>query len=870
MSSTGRSANGGRIRCGGIRPFSFTGAFPPRSGVASRHEAPTRGDARWRSSFRPCRTTTPPWSRTSTSRRCGSTTASTTRPTWTRPTRRSRGRTGRTAGRGGPRQGRSPRSKHKALRNNAGGHANHSLFWEILSPDGGGEPRGPAPSDRGRVRRRRRVRQTVVQNGIGQFGSGWSWVVWNGSALKAYSTPNQDSPIMRATSPMLGIDVWEHAYYLRYQNRRPDYLEAWWNVVNWDEVGGARGGAAGSDAPRGDGSAQRAALALRRRRWGTWSRHGARGTRFLAPRRSASCATSVDGVRAQALVASPPLPGGASPPGRGSTAGAGHAPSLPPPWRSPRSCCATTASRLRFSAPSSPPASPSRTAATSRASGGSRPYSCCSPRRARCSSVTDSCSSRSRSCPRQDSRCSASGSSSRSLGRPDRRSLCSRRRLDALPRPRARARGPLVVCALRRHVARGRHRGRGDGRVRLGACVSVLPGRLERRSIRGVSPSRSATRMPSASSPSWACSCPPGSSSPRHTSGPCAASAGPPAPSPATLALTYSRGPLLASQAVRSRLSSWFPESSPAFRCSCRRCSAPVAGALVILTNDTFASTDATLEAVRAETPTVILPLRWWPPRAPSQRGALARAERRLPPRASPFVACGSPPSPLRSSERSSSSCRSGIPQTRFARLRRVHGTTARARQGPSATGWRRRRGTVEPTSGACVRELEANPRARRRRRKLRAVVVPTPPDAVCRAGRAQPLPRGSSPNSARSVSRSSSRSWVLPWLRSDRCDGFRSAPPQDCVSRVSLPRRAGLGLGDPRGVGTAMAVGFVLLIGGRVAPVRSLAVPRAVALAALRAAGGRGGARIGWKRRGRLDGDGARPIVIRRRRSSR
>jgi superoxide dismutase, Fe-Mn family len=127
--------------------------------------------------------------------------------------------------------------QQKPLRNNAGGHANHSLFWTIMSPNGGGEPEGElraAIEDAfGDVAS---LRQTVIQNGVGQFGSGWSWVVWNGSALEAYSTPNQDSPIMRGHDPVLGIDVWEHAYYLRYQNRRPDYLDAWWNVVHWDEV----------------------------------------------------------------------------------------------------------------------------------------------------------------------------------------------------------------------------------------------------------------------------------------------------------------------------------------------------------------------------------------------------------------------------------------------------------------------------------------------------------------------------------------------------------------------------------------------------------------------------------------------------------
>ena len=127
--------------------------------------------------------------------------------------------------------------QQKPLRNNAGGHANHSLFWTIMSPDGGGEPEGElraAVDDA--FGDFASLRQTVVQNGVGQFGSGWSWVVWNGSALEAYSTPNQDSPIMRGHDPVLGIDVWEHAYYLHYQNRRPDYLDAWWNVVHWDEV----------------------------------------------------------------------------------------------------------------------------------------------------------------------------------------------------------------------------------------------------------------------------------------------------------------------------------------------------------------------------------------------------------------------------------------------------------------------------------------------------------------------------------------------------------------------------------------------------------------------------------------------------------
>ncbi|MCS7006064.1 MAG: superoxide dismutase [Thermoleophilia bacterium] len=130
-----------------------------------------------------------------------------------------------------------PEDKRTAVRNNAGGHANHTLFWEIMSPDGGGEPSGEladAIADAfGDVAS---FKETVTQNGITRFGSGWTWVVWDGSGLQAYSTANQDSPLMEGHVPILGIDVWEHAYYLLYQNRRPDYLAAWWNVVNWDAV----------------------------------------------------------------------------------------------------------------------------------------------------------------------------------------------------------------------------------------------------------------------------------------------------------------------------------------------------------------------------------------------------------------------------------------------------------------------------------------------------------------------------------------------------------------------------------------------------------------------------------------------------------
>jgi Fe-Mn family superoxide dismutase len=124
-----------------------------------------------------------------------------------------------------------------AVRNNVGGHANHSLFWTIMAPNAGGEPEGElatAISDTfGSVDD---LKAAVNDGGVKRFGSGWSWLVWDGTGLAVESTPNQDSPIMESRVPLLGIDVWEHAYYLNYQNRRPDYLAAWWNVVNWPEV----------------------------------------------------------------------------------------------------------------------------------------------------------------------------------------------------------------------------------------------------------------------------------------------------------------------------------------------------------------------------------------------------------------------------------------------------------------------------------------------------------------------------------------------------------------------------------------------------------------------------------------------------------
>ena len=130
-----------------------------------------------------------------------------------------------------------PEDRRAAARNNVGGHANHSLFWEIMSPDGGGEPDGAlgqAIADAfGSLDE---LKAAVNDAGVKRFGSGWTWLVHDGTALAVVSTPNQDSPIIDSRVPLLGIDVWEHAYYLTYQNRRPEYLETWWNVVNWPAV----------------------------------------------------------------------------------------------------------------------------------------------------------------------------------------------------------------------------------------------------------------------------------------------------------------------------------------------------------------------------------------------------------------------------------------------------------------------------------------------------------------------------------------------------------------------------------------------------------------------------------------------------------
>ncbi|MBS1888210.1 MAG: superoxide dismutase [Actinobacteria bacterium] len=131
-----------------------------------------------------------------------------------------------------------PDEKQGAVRNNAGGHLNHTLFWESMSPDGGGEPRGEIGSRIESVFGSfESFKECFEAAGVARFGSGWAWLVLDGGELTVTSTANQDSPLELGQTPLLGNDVWEHAYYLRYQNRRPDYLQAWWNVVDWDVVG---------------------------------------------------------------------------------------------------------------------------------------------------------------------------------------------------------------------------------------------------------------------------------------------------------------------------------------------------------------------------------------------------------------------------------------------------------------------------------------------------------------------------------------------------------------------------------------------------------------------------------------------------------
>ena len=131
-----------------------------------------------------------------------------------------------------------PEDIRKAVRDNGGGHVNHSMFWQIMKPEGGGEPTGQiAAAITQTFGDFNSFKEKFNDGGVKQFGSGWVWLVaGGGSRLEIVSTPNQDSPLTDGKFPILGNDVWEHAYYLQYQNRRPEYLKAWWNTVNWDEI----------------------------------------------------------------------------------------------------------------------------------------------------------------------------------------------------------------------------------------------------------------------------------------------------------------------------------------------------------------------------------------------------------------------------------------------------------------------------------------------------------------------------------------------------------------------------------------------------------------------------------------------------------
>lgn len=130
-----------------------------------------------------------------------------------------------------------PENIRTAVRNNGGGHANHSLFWQVMSPNGGGNPSGElADAITNKFGSIDKFKEEFANAGATRFGSGWAWLVLNNGELEVTSTPNQDTPLMEGNTPILGLDVWEHAYYLKYQNKRPDYISAFWDVVNWDEV----------------------------------------------------------------------------------------------------------------------------------------------------------------------------------------------------------------------------------------------------------------------------------------------------------------------------------------------------------------------------------------------------------------------------------------------------------------------------------------------------------------------------------------------------------------------------------------------------------------------------------------------------------
>jgi Fe-Mn family superoxide dismutase len=130
-----------------------------------------------------------------------------------------------------------PEAIRTAVRNNGGGHANHTMFWQIMGPNAGGAPTGAiADAINGSFGSFDKLKEELKKAATGRFGSGWAWVIESGGKLTVESTANQDSPLMEGKKPVFGIDVWEHAYYLKYQNRRPDYIDAWWNVVNWAEI----------------------------------------------------------------------------------------------------------------------------------------------------------------------------------------------------------------------------------------------------------------------------------------------------------------------------------------------------------------------------------------------------------------------------------------------------------------------------------------------------------------------------------------------------------------------------------------------------------------------------------------------------------
>ncbi|UYY97313.1 superoxide dismutase SodA [Peribacillus frigoritolerans] len=130
-----------------------------------------------------------------------------------------------------------PEAVRTAVRNNGGGHANHTLFWEILSPNGGGQPTGElAEAITSKFGSFDSFKEEFAKAATTRFGSGWAWLAVNNGELEVTSTPNQDNPLSEGKTPLLGLDVWEHAYYLNYQNRRPEYINSFWNVVNWDEV----------------------------------------------------------------------------------------------------------------------------------------------------------------------------------------------------------------------------------------------------------------------------------------------------------------------------------------------------------------------------------------------------------------------------------------------------------------------------------------------------------------------------------------------------------------------------------------------------------------------------------------------------------